>query len=155
YPLLYRPTPPDPDEPMSAAVSQFQREVQQAVLDRLSVAFLVSDHIEPEPSWPLIATGVWNGNDFAIHSNLSALPRAYVVPRSDPQSGDARSVLAQLRRTDPRQAVLMTRDPLGDAPSGPRQPFTPAAWCSSDTDRPVIEVTTEAPGLLVVADTWM
>jgi hypothetical protein len=155
YTLLYRPTPPDPDEPMSAVVAQFQHEVQEAVLDRLSVAFLVSDHIEPEPTWPLLATGVWNGNDFAIHRNPSALPRAYVVPRAEPQSGDARAVLAQLRRISPRQAVLMPRDPLGDAASGPRQPFTPAAWRSNDPDRPVIEVTTEAPGLLVVADTWM
>jgi hypothetical protein len=155
YPLLYRPTPPDPDEPMSAAVAQFERDVQQAVLDRLSVACLVSDHIEPEPAWPLVATGVWDGSDFAIHRNPSALPRAYVVPRTVLQSGDARSVLATFRRTDPRQAVVMPRDPLEGIAPGPRQPFTPAAWCSSDPDRPVIEVTTEAPGLLVVADTWM
>jgi hypothetical protein len=49
----------------------------------------------------------------------------------------------------------MPHDPLGAVAPGPRQPFTPAAWRSSDPDRPVIEVTTEAPGLLVVADTWM
>jgi hypothetical protein len=155
YPVLYRPTPPDPHEPMSAVVAEFQREVKQGVLDRLSVAFLVSDHIEPEPSWPLVATGVWDGTEFAIHRNPSALPRAYVVPRAERSSGDARMVLAQFRGIDPRQAVVMPHDPLGDAPSGPRQPFTPAAWRSSDPDRPVIEVTTEAPGLLVVADTWM
>jgi hypothetical protein len=155
YPLLYRLTPPDPGEAMSAAVAEFHRAVQQAVLDRLSVAFLVSDHIEPEPSWPLVATGVWNGSAFAIHRNPSALPRAYVVPRAKRSSGDARVVLAEFRQLDPRQAVLMPRDPLGDAAPGPRQPFTPAVWRSSDPDRPVIEVTTEAPGLLVVADTWM
>ena len=46
----------------------------------------------------------------------------------------------------------MPSDPL---PSGPRQPYTPADWDSADPDRVVITVTTEAPGLLVVADTWM
>ncbi|MBV8313701.1 MAG: hypothetical protein JOZ53_01960, partial [Planctomycetaceae bacterium] len=40
-------------------------------------------------------------------------------------------------------------------PGAARQPFTPAEWASSDPDRPVIRVTTVAPGLLVVADTWM
>ena len=155
YPLLYRLPPPDPDEPMSAAVAQFRREVRQAVLDRLNVAFLVSDHIEPEPSWPLVATGVWNGNDFAIHRNPSALPRAYVVPRARPGGDDAATVLVAFRRIDPREAVVMPSDPLGTDRAGPRQPFTPAAWRSSTPDRVVLEVTTEAPGLLVVADTWM
>ena len=49
----------------------------------------------------------------------------------------------------------MPADPLADLPPGPRQPFTPAALAQRDPDRPVLEVTTEAPGLLVIADTWM
>ena len=49
YPLLYAGLPPDPDDPMAEAVAQFRREVRQGVLDRLGVAFLVSDHVEPEP----------------------------------------------------------------------------------------------------------
>jgi uncharacterized membrane protein YfhO len=48
----------------------------------------------------------------------------------------------------------MPLDPLG--PDGSyRQPFTPAEWTSTNPDRVVIRVATEAPGLLVVADTWM
>src|SRR5262249_52957524 len=47
YPLLYRLPVPRPDDPMSEAVEEFHRDVRQAVLDRLNVAFLVSDHIEP------------------------------------------------------------------------------------------------------------
>jgi hypothetical protein len=155
YPLLYRSVPPDPGEPMSEAVAQFRREERQAVLDRLSVAFLVSDHIEPEPSWPLVATGVWNGKAFAIHKNPTCLPRAYVVPRAESCPDRASEVLARFRQIDPRQAIVMPHDPLGDAAPGPRQPFTKAAWLSSGADRLVLDVATEAPGLLVVADTWM
>jgi hypothetical protein len=155
YPLLYRPALLDPHQPMSEAVAQFRGEVCQGILDRLGVAFLVSDHIESEPAWPLLATGVWNGSDFAIHRNPSALPRAYVVPRARQAAGDVATLLSLFRRDDPRAAVLMARDPLGDDGSGPRQPFTPAAWQSSGPDRLVLRVTTEAPGLLVVADTWM
>jgi hypothetical protein len=156
YPLLYRLTPPDPAEPMGAAVAQNRRELRQAVLDRLNVAFLVSDHIEPESSWPLVATGVWNGNDFAIHRNPTALPRAYVVPRAWPVGDDdPATVLAAFRQIDPREAVVMPSDPLGNDQPGPRQPFTPAAWRSITPDQLDLEVPTAAPGLLVVADTWM
>ena len=49
----------------------------------------------------------------------------------------------------------MTVDPLAGLASGPRQPFTAAEWTSNDPDRPALFVTTQAPGLLVVADTWM
>ena len=41
------------------------------------------------------------------------------------------------------------------SPSAARQPFTPAEWATHDPDHPVLRVTTDAPGLLVVADTWM
>ena len=82
YPLLYVLPPPDPDDPMDEAVARFRRDVRQGVLDRLGVAFLVSDHVEPEPAWPLVASGTWQGSRFAIHRNPTALPRAYVVPRA-------------------------------------------------------------------------
>ncbi len=62
-------------------------------------------------------------------------------------------MLAGFRAIDPREAVLMAGDPL--LPAGSRQPFTPAVWSSNDPDRSCLNVTTEAPGLLVVADTWM
>ena len=52
-------------------------------------------------------------------------------------------------------AVLMDIDPLRNVAAGLRQPFTPAEWATDDPDRPVLCVTTAAPGLLVVADTWM
>jgi hypothetical protein len=45
-------------------------------------------------------------------------------------------------------------DPLSNL-KGRRQVFTPARYESIGADRLSIEVTTVAPGLLVVADTWM
>jgi hypothetical protein len=155
YHLLYRRSPLNPREPLSEAVAQFRRAESQGVLDRLGIAYLVSDHIDPDPSWPLVATGVWNGNEFAIHRNPSAMPRAYVVPRAVRDGDDRDAVLSHFGRNDPRSAVLMARDPLGEAPTGPRQPFTAAVWKTSRADRIALQVTTEAPGLLVVADTWM
>jgi hypothetical protein len=153
YRLLYRTVPTDPREPMADAVGEFRREIRQAVLDRLNVARIVSDHIEPEPSWPLVATGVWDGREFAIHRNPAALPRAYVVPRAEIAPDDAPTVLSLFRTVDPRRAVVMERDPLGDGPG--RQPFTPAEWRSPAPERVEIRVETAAPGLLVVAETWM
>jgi hypothetical protein len=133
-------------------VGQFRQEVRQALLDRLSIAYLVSDHVEPEPAWPLIATGRLGGSAFAIHGNPTALPRAYVVPRAEPVA-DREWTPGRFRNIDPREAVTMAADPLGER--GPRQPFTPAEWCSDDPDRVELRVATGAPGLLVVADTWM
>jgi uncharacterized membrane protein YfhO len=48
----------------------------------------------------------------------------------------------------------MPFDPLGPEITH-RQPFTHAEWASTDPDRVVLRVATDAPGLLVVADTWM
>lgn len=153
YALLYLTEKTSPREVMGEAVAQHYREVRQGVLDRLNVAFLVSDHIEPEPHWPLLASGTWDGSTYAIHRNPTAMPRAYVVPRAEPTSDDPSAVRAAFGRSDPRRSVLMPDDPLG--PDGPRQPFTPAEWTSDDPDRVVVKVRTQAPGLLVVADTWL
>ena len=71
------------------------------------------------------------------------------------EDDDSATVLSQFRSSDPRTSVLMTHDPLAGLPLERRQSFTPAHWISQDPDRPVLEVATEAPGLLVVADTWM
>ncbi len=153
YRLLYVFPPPDPDDPMAGAVAEFRREVRQAILDRLGVAFLVSDHVEPDPAWPLMASGCWGGSAFAVHRNPTAMPRAYVVPRAVAAADDAATMRSRFRTVDPREAVLMGSDPLG--PVGRRQPFVAAERASTDPDRLVICATTEAPGLLVVADTWM
>lgn len=153
YLIMRRLRPIDPAEPLGEAVAHYRREVQQGVLDRMGVAFLVADHVDPDAPWPLLATGRWHGDSFAIHCNTTAMPRAYVVPRAVVAPNDPATVLSTFRHINPRAAVLMARDPLG--PSGVRQPFTPAEWASDDPDRIVVRVATEAPGLLVVGDTWM
>jgi hypothetical protein len=143
------------DDLMNEAVEDFNREVRQAVFNRMSVSHVVSDRFEPDPGWAVVARGSWNGSEFVIQSNPGRLPRAYVVPRALEARSDGRFDVGQFRLVDPRLWVLMDVDPLGDVVPGPRQPFTPAHWASYDPDRPVLRVATTAPGLLVVADTWM
>jgi hypothetical protein len=154
YPLLYVTYPVGPREVMGEAIARFRHDVRQAVLDRLGVAFLVSDHDEPEPAWPKVASGSWRGRLFVIHRNPTAMPRAYVVPRAEIAPEDAAGTLSLFRFISPREAVLMPSDPLGPE-NAPRQPYTPASYDANDPDRLTIRVQTEAPGLLVIADTWM
>lgn len=157
YHLLYRLFDPDRSDrgaPMDAAVARFEHEVRQSVLDRMGISLLVADRLDPTfTNWPVLASGTWNGAFFAVYRNPSAMPRAYVVPRAEIVPEDT-TTINRFREVDPQQAVLMPADPLGPI-IGTRQPFTPVAWTSTDPDRVVLRVTTEAPGLLVVADTWM
>lgn len=140
---------------MSPGAKENWKHTRRAVLDRLGVAFLVSDRVESEPAWPVAAEGDFAGSRFVIQRNPSALPRAYVVPAAKVLPDDRAVVLASLAMVDPRRTVIMTADPFEGCASSPRQPFTPAGWISVDPDRPIIRVTTQAPGLLVVADSWM
>jgi len=143
------------DQPMNQAVQEFQREVRQAVFDRMSVEYLVSDRVENDPGWPVAAEGSSNGSHFVIERNPSALPRAYVVPHAAIVHEGEPFTPAHFRRSDPHVSVVMNVDPLRELPPGPRQPFTRAEWKSTDPDHPVLVVTTDFPGLLVVTDTWM
>ena len=150
---LFRPVRPSwPRQPMSGAVDWYHAEVRQAVLDRMGVAFLMSDRPWPSATWPVVASGVWQGSPYLVYRNTSALPRAYVVPRATVAGDDPLEVIGS-RGHSPRETVVMSSDPLPAA--GERQPFTPASYDGSDPDRVVIEVQTERPGLLVVADAWM
>jgi hypothetical protein len=155
YPVASRPRPYRLLMPANEVVEEFNRGVRQAVFDRMSVAYLISDRVEPDPPWPVVAEGILNESRFVIQRNPSALPRAYVVPRATVVPEGASLALSYFRETDPRASVLMNEDPLGRNASGPRQSFQAARWTSIDPDHPVMVVTTEAPGLLVVADSWM
>jgi len=145
--------PFDRDRPMDGPAASRRRQIRQALLDRMSVSLLVSDHLDPDGEWDLLTSGHAADGPFALYRNPTALPRAYVVPRAE-VAPDDRRVIARFLDVDPREAVLMPADPLGP-PIAPRQPFTPAEWASTDPDRIVLRVRTEAPGLLVIADTWM
>jgi hypothetical protein len=154
YPVARR-MPPLPKTPLSQAVDDHRQRIRQGVFDRMAVTYLVSDRVEADPPWPVVATGDRHGKSFVIQRNPTALPRAYVVPRAEVVEDDSATILSRFRSSDPRSSVLMDHDPLARFPDGRRQPFTPARWLSHDPDRPVLEVTTLAPGLLVIADTWM
>ena len=154
YPVAAR-TTSCTETPMLAAVRDYQQRVRQGVFDRLAVSWLVSDRCEGDPPWPVETSGVLDGGRFVIQRNPTAMPRAYVVPRALVVDDDPAVVLSRFRSSDPRTAVIMAFDPLKNVATDRRCPMTPARWLSRDPDRPVLEVTTVAPGLLVVADTWM
>ena len=154
YPVATRTQPPI-ETPMSLAVEDYRRQVRQGVFDRMGVSALVSDRIEPDPPWPVLSQGRAGGRDYVIQQNPAALPRAYVVPRAEVIADEPAMILSRFRSSDPRSAVLMSHDPLAGLPADRRQPFIPVSWLSHDPDRPMLEVFTEAPGLLVMADTWL
>jgi hypothetical protein len=144
-----------PETPMSQAVNEHRREIRQGIFDRMAVTALVSDRVEDDPPWPVAVQGIRVGQAFVIQRNPSALPRAYVVPRAEIVADDPTSILSAFRSNDSRAAVLMPEDPLAGISAEWRQPFTQATWLARDPDRPSIEVSTIASGLLVIADTWM
>jgi hypothetical protein len=155
YGVTSRPRPKRSSLAMYDAVEGFRREVRQAVFDRMSVSYLISERLEPYPNWPVVARGESRGSPFVIQQNPAALPRAYIVPKAHIAVGSAASVIAQFRELDPRDCVVASRDPLAGLPENPRQPFTPVEWLSTDPDCLRFGVTTQAPGLLVVTDTGM
>jgi hypothetical protein len=77
------------------------------------------------------------------------VPRAAVLPD---QPG---VVLSSLAGLEPRNSVVMTSDPMAGLAPSSRQTFAAADWISADPDRPALLVKTRAPGLLVIADSWM
>jgi hypothetical protein len=127
-------------------------ELVRAVLDRLGVAFLLTDRPPRLDVGPVIESRTMGASRFELVENPTALPRARVVPRV--KVVEASQTLSRLAEVDPRSIVVMTSDPMRGI-DGPRQPFTPAEYRQEHPDRVVLRVTTESPGLLVVADTWM
>lgn len=148
--ILFEPRRPfDPDMPLDDAVDLHRAAIRQAVLDRLGVAWLITDH--PEFRTDLPREDGPPGT--VLYRNPTALPRAYVVPKAALLNTGEECPAAFLG-VDPREMVLMTDDPLAGIPPG-RQSFRAARYESPEPDLVVVEVETEAPGLLVIADTWM
>ena len=154
YPVASRVRPMS-ERLLSRSAKDAWRRIRQAVFDRMSVTHVVSDRVESDPGWPVADEGRWDNSPLVIQRNPTAMPRAYVVPRATILPDHAGVVLTSFSDLDPHATVLMSADPLGPLPPGPRQPFTPVEWTSTDPDRPALRATTRAPGLLVVADTWM
>lgn len=126
--------------------------VARKVLDLMNVRCVVGDVTAPMPGLVRTDDAGPHGKGPVIWSNPTALPRAYVVPRAVVRVGDAATLMETLYALNPREAVVMSGDPLVGTE---RQPFTPAEWVSGDPDVVTIRVETSAPGLLVVGNTWM
>jgi hypothetical protein len=127
-------------------------ELRRAVLDRMAIQWVVTDR----PLDPGDAEGLrlHQEGPALVYENSSALPRAYVVPRAEVEA-DRPLLVGRFAEVPARDAVFLAADPLADQPADRRQPFTPATYERPAPDRVTVRVPTEAPGLLVVADTWM
>ncbi len=90
------------------------RAIREDVLDRMNVAFLVTDRREPGADWPIAAEGMSKGKPFWLYRNDNVLPRAYVVPRARLVS-EGPETLDQFPVVPSREAVLMPFDPLGNS----------------------------------------
>jgi hypothetical protein len=131
------------------------------LLDILGVRYVVTDGPDrPGDGWTLKLVGklpqavTIRGRPieslrFAIYENPNALPRAYVVGRAVRSNG---SRVESMRGLDPRREVLYDGpDPL---PPGQRTEFLPATVREYGPQRVVVEAELDAPGILVLTDTW-
>jgi hypothetical protein len=125
----------------------------RVALDLMNVAFVLTDTPVPALAWPSVAKGDALSGPWSLYQNPHLLPRAYVVPHAQwiaPRTAPEEALIT----ARPRESVLMAEDPRANLPE-PRQSFTPAAYQSPHPDRVEISVATQAPGLLVIADTWL
>ncbi|WP_152051197.1 hypothetical protein [Tautonia marina] len=147
-----RPLYPVFQEPEAPFPRHLDADLANAILDCMGVALLVSDRPPRLEVGPVIESGRRGGARFELTENPGALPRAWVVPEVDVVNPSR--TLERLAEVDPRSVVVMTTDPMRGI-AGARQPFTPVEYRQEHPDRIILRVTTEAPGLMVVADTWM
>src|SRR5262249_49083318 len=99
------------DRPMDGAVEQFRADLAPAVLGRVRVGYVGTDR--PRPKLGLVEEGdPCRPGRVHILRNPTALPRAYVVPRAEVASPFRASASYRLSKINPREAVMMGRDPL-------------------------------------------
>jgi hypothetical protein len=156
YRRLYRVFDPQADDVLPASLrpdEETLNRLAERMLDLLSVEFLIGHDprvplaeryplVEPQPNAP---------SDLWIRRNPTALPRAYVVGRVVAPAA-TRNPVEDLLRLDPREGVLLHRDPL--APGTKRQEFRPTRLVASGPDHLTAEVHLDAPGILVVTSAW-
>lgn len=140
------------DRPMDGAVSWHRGRMAKVVLDQMSARYVVAGgegSVDELASLERVATTLGKS---AVWRNRGSLPRAFVVPNVRVSAGGGGDPVATVAGLDVRREVLMGFDPL---PPGPRQEFMAAGLNMDDPDEPVVSVATEAPGLLVLGNTWM
>ena len=137
---------------MDQATIRYKAEMAQAVLDRMSVKWVVTTERPDLPGLEPVHTSREASEGFSVARNRDPLPRAYVVPRALSADGRLDPSINWLRDTSAREFVLLeVADPL---PAGARESFRAAGYRSVDPDHVVVEVKTYAPGFLVVTNTW-
>ena len=146
YPMFDRPRPVEWFNPLNSWVLA---QMRQGALDRLNVSRLLCREPPRGLDLPVLA----KGEDSLLLDNPTALPRAYVVPRAIIANHHENPAL-RMAWINPREAVLMDSDPLDSQP-GPRQPFISANLQRPAPDHFRINAKTTAPGLLVIAESWM
>ncbi|NLF72346.1 MAG: YfhO family protein [Candidatus Anammoximicrobium sp.] len=136
---------------------------RKPLLDLLGVRYAVLEgQLRHEvPGWKLRRTGQLaeeftpRGSQvqyrpYAIYENVSPLPRAFVIGSATALSR-MRDGIAALSRLDPRQQVLVERDIL---PAGHLQAFQSARIVGYAPAQVTIEAELNAPGYLVLTDTY-
>lgn len=137
------------------------------LLDLLGTRYLVQPTSEPleGTGWRPVETdesprafcGIVGGErrlpPYTVYKNDDAFSRAFVVPTSAPLPERPR-VLAALKGTDFRRTVLLEGAPPDPGPAASGGAFRPATIREYRPNRVTVEVESDAPGYLVLADVW-
>lgn len=132
-----------------------------AVLDLLNVRFILSLKPSENERYDLIGSfrnvpfyrqfdGIVPEPEYYVYENPSALPRAFVVPRSRVVA-DRGEQLRLLGDLDPRQVVLLEKE-AGIAEGG--EPFRAVPYTSFEPNEIVLRVSVARPAYLVLSEIW-
>jgi hypothetical protein len=139
----------------------------KALLDLLGVRYLVQPDSLPleKGAWQLVVKdpcpqayclfsgGIQQLPPYTVYENQEAYPRAFVVPAATSMPGREQALQA-LKATDFRQTVLLEDLPDEEKRVSVGGAFRPATIREYRPNRVVVEVESEAPGYLVLADIW-
>jgi hypothetical protein len=107
---------------------------------------------DPSPSAYIFSGGgIRDLPAYTIYENLSAFPRAFIVPQARPLPGRS-GILPAFAANDFRRAVFL--EGIGPGPETPAGGFRPAAIGEYLPNRVVVGVSGESPGYLVLMDPW-
>ncbi len=140
------------ERPMDQAARIYRTKLARKILDLMGIDAFITNRVVPWDDLSLMEATHPESRSFQVWRNLSALPKAYVVPRALIRAADERHTLLWLATVDPRATVVLD-EKIPGAVGG--QAFTPATWLKNEGENIFICIETSAPGYLVVANTWM
>jgi hypothetical protein len=133
--------------------------LHRPLLDLLGVKYVLSTH-PLQHAGPRVGPRLHGpGGEFFLYERPSALPRAFVVPSLEPVADDAAAVAA-LTAPDfqPRRHALATPAEaarLAALPDDPAAAARRVRFAVDHGNEVVLQISAGAPGVLVLADTWM